>query len=228
MTDVIYNEEKEDEPLGEYDVFGGESTPASGKTFLSPYMVGENLTIQPDGIIRVGQTAYNTGVGWFIGYSDGAYKLSIGDPDGKYLAFDGTNFIINADVLYTAGDFLLKAADTQTSPDFYTSGVYVKKKEIKIARGGTLRISFYIQGQAGTSYKYGRVYRNGVAVGTEQSVYELGGDTFSEDISGWEAGDLVQLYCKTIDDTFPQTHTMYTKNFRIYVSNADLATVNLD
>lgn len=39
--------------------------------------------------IRGGQTDYNTGIGYFLGLSAGDYKLSIGDPSGNYLTWDG-------------------------------------------------------------------------------------------------------------------------------------------
>jgi len=40
--------------------------------------------------LRGGQTDFNTGIGYFIGLSSGAYKLSIGDPATNYLTWDGT------------------------------------------------------------------------------------------------------------------------------------------
>lgn len=39
--------------------------------------------------ISGGQTDYNTGIGYFLGLSSGDYKLSIGDPSGNYLTWDG-------------------------------------------------------------------------------------------------------------------------------------------
>lgn len=55
-----------------------------------------SLTLTGDtaaGSIKGGQTNYNTGTGFFLGYSSG-YKLSIGNPSGQNLTWDGTNLNI--------------------------------------------------------------------------------------------------------------------------------------
>lgn len=40
--------------------------------------------------VRGGQTDFNTGTGYFLGLSAGAYKLSIGNPSGNFMTWDGT------------------------------------------------------------------------------------------------------------------------------------------
>jgi hypothetical protein len=51
------------------------------------------LTVNTTGYILGGQTAYNTGTGFFLGYSGGTYKFSIGSsPNG--LSWDGSNLSI--------------------------------------------------------------------------------------------------------------------------------------
>ena len=103
--------------------------------------------------------------------------------------------------LYTAGDTLLASADTETTTAPGTS--YVKRKEIRTDRGGTLRVLFKINTQDSGETAYGRIYRNGIAVGTEQACNYFPGDPppdvceTSEDIAGWTPGDLVQLYAKS-------------------------------
>jgi hypothetical protein len=52
--------------------------------------VSGNITIGAFGNIRGGQTAYNTGTGFFLGYSGSAYKFSIGNSTNG-LNWDGTN-----------------------------------------------------------------------------------------------------------------------------------------
>ena len=54
------------------------------------------LEITSAGHIKGGQTDYNTGAGFFLGYSGGAYKFSIGNPNSYYLTWDGTDFNIKA------------------------------------------------------------------------------------------------------------------------------------
>lgn len=64
------------------------------------------ITMDTAGYIRGGQTAYNTGTGFFLGYSTSAYKFSIGVPTGDYLTWDGTNLTVSASrivKLFTAG-----------------------------------------------------------------------------------------------------------------------------
>ena len=62
------------------------------------------LNVDASGYVRSGQSAFNTGVGFFLGNSGGVPKFSIGDPNGNYLAWDGTNLIIrtaNNNVTFT-------------------------------------------------------------------------------------------------------------------------------
>jgi hypothetical protein len=68
---------------------------------------------------------------------------------------------------YTAGDFLLISSDAEIETNNATS--YAKKKEFYITRAGVLRIKFDIKQDGYGTTVYGRIYRNGVAVGTEQS-----------------------------------------------------------
>ena len=57
-------------------------------------VTGGGITLSSGGSIKGGQTAYDTGKGFFLGYSDSAYKFSIGD--GTYtLKWDGTDLIWN-------------------------------------------------------------------------------------------------------------------------------------
>lgn len=92
---------------------------------------------------------------------------------------------------YTAGDNFIIEGNLDTPPD---STTLTKIGEIQLDKGGTLRIKFTMScfsgGQTG-----GRIYRNGVAVGTLRTLTTVNtGTTYSQDISGWAAGDLCQLY----------------------------------
>jgi len=49
------------------------------------------VTIGTTGHIKGGQTAYNTGIGFFLGYETSAYKFSIGNPNGMFLRWTGNN-----------------------------------------------------------------------------------------------------------------------------------------
>jgi len=111
----------------------------------------------------------------------------------------------------SAGDILHNQSDGLTS---LVGTSYVKVKEFTIIKDGTYRIKFSLTGADG----YGRIYRNGVAVGTERNVSTSPAYTeYSEDISGWSEGDLCQLY---VHDT--AGNGCISKNFRIYSDISEL------
>ena len=60
-----------------------------------------------------------------------------------------------------------------------------------------------------------RIYKNGNPIGTLRSSSSRIYQTFSEDLSGWEAGDHIQLYVKS-DSTWVRG---YWENFKIKVGN---------
>ena len=60
-----------------------------------------SIVIDTAGLIRSGQTSYNTGTGWWIGNDSGTPKLSIGDSSGYRLTWDGSNLeVITAQNLW--------------------------------------------------------------------------------------------------------------------------------
>jgi hypothetical protein len=80
-------------------------------------------------------------------------------------------------------------------------------KSCTIKFSGTVRIAFDIKSSAGDTGN-GRIYKNGVAFGTEQSSTDTY-QTFSEDLA-FKDGDTIAVDAKRI------TGTVYVKNFRIY------------
>lgn len=93
-----------------------------------------------------------------------------------------------------AGDILNSSADVETGTSSLT---YVKLKEIQtIGYSGVCRIKFDMHCGVLSNTASGRVYKNGVAVGTEHSSDTDAYQTFSEDIGGFLADDLIQLYSK--------------------------------
>lgn len=174
----------------------------------------------------------------FVAYSDGKLVWGPGNasPDTNlYRSAADTlqtddAFVVNGTLTvggvnvgpFSAGDRLLAKADTERQDNSYA---WVKKKEIQVNRAGTLRIKFDLRTNSGTQTAKGRVYRNGVAVGTERTTSSTTYVTFTEDISGWSAGDLVQLY---IDLDGAGGADVYTRNFQIYVATSDITQVTLD
>ena len=61
-------------------------------------ITGGGITLSGGGNIKGGQTAYNTGTGFFLGYSGTEYKFSIGDASTKGITWDGNSLSIGGDV----------------------------------------------------------------------------------------------------------------------------------
>lgn len=133
------------------------------------------------------------------------------------LIYDGTNFVLQngvskgyVDTQNTATQNLLKtslfglvaSANLKTSDDAAATLVglssYSKVKEILLNdSSGTIRVSMQLQlhCSGSTSAVYGKVYKNGVAVGAEHNVTVNGSTdtTFTDDITV-ATGDLIQAY----------------------------------
>lgn len=99
-----------------YQVFGG----VGGQNIDASSIVANSITanelstsityagsivIDSAGLIRSGQTAYNTGTGWWIGNVAGTPKLSIGNPAASYITWDGTSLVVNGYALASQGTF---------------------------------------------------------------------------------------------------------------------------
>jgi len=63
-----------------------------------------NITLNTSGYIKGGQTAYDTGTGFWLGYDSSAYKFSIGNAAADKLLWDGTNLFITGEISADSGD----------------------------------------------------------------------------------------------------------------------------
>lgn len=95
---------------------------------------------------------------------------------------------------YVAGDNTLIASMDEKST---TSTTPAKMKSIQIDKPGTLRITFYLKRTGSTDTAYAQIYRqtpgsSWTAVGTLRSCTSI--TQYSEDISGWSAGDRALLF----------------------------------
>lgn len=66
-------------------------------------MTSGAVILDAEGFIRGGQTYYNTGTGFWMGYSGGAYKFSIGNSS-QGIAWDGASLTISGSLSATAVD----------------------------------------------------------------------------------------------------------------------------
>lgn len=135
-------------------------------------------------------------------------NIASGTPDGtKFVRDDGSLQAINVSYssvagAYIAGDYplnLIPIGPVGLSNQV-NSGTYTKVAEMYIPRSGALRVKFWLVRVGGSTSGKGQIYRNGAAVGTEQTETAGTGSEYSEDISGWSAGDLLQLYVKNGGD----------------------------
>jgi len=117
-----------------------------------------------------------------------------------------------------ASDSLRASADTELS---ITDGpsVYTKKKAFRIITGGTYRVKFALR-ESNMPSIYGRIYKNGVAFGTERTT-STGLTTFSEDLV-FAAGDTCELWVKG-----GGAGTGYLSNFRLYFNVDFVMTFNV-
>ena len=77
----------------------GATIDGSGNIVGGIQMTGSGtITLSSAGHIKGGQTAYDTGTGFFLGYSGGAYKFSIGAAAGDKMIWDGSTLTVTGDL----------------------------------------------------------------------------------------------------------------------------------
>lgn len=123
---------------------------------------------------------------------------------------------------YKVGDLLHPIAQANNTHNFNYAG-FTKSKEIKLDRGGDLRIKFDLQKAGAGGSVYGRIYKNGTGVGTIQSTLNMAWVTYSEDTEGWDADDLCQLY--VYKDGVANGEC---RNFQLFIDELIQASVDLD
>ena len=147
--------------------------------------------------------------------SAGYGKLYVKSTDGElYFINDaGTEYELTAgEDDFVAGNFLICANDTDRGHN--ATGPY-PLKETKIGRGGSLTIKFDLRATSPSYPVYAYICRNGTPVGTIRFANSTAYVTYSEDISGWSKGDLVQVFGYTSNPTY----AVVVRNFRLYVDN---------
>jgi len=115
--------------------------------------------------------------------------------------------IINAKFEFT--DYIAIASDvlenTGGTAGNIGTEIYTKVYEFQIPYGfngyenSEFRLKFGLKSLRDDEYGYvyGRIYKNGVAIGTGQGTASTSYVYFEEDITGWRGGDLTQLYIKS-------------------------------
>lgn len=104
-----------------------------------------------------------------------------------------------------------------------TSATYVKLKTITLTNGlvGQQRFLFDLKSGDGKATVYGQIYRNGIALGTEQTDVTGGYVTKSEDLTQtWNPGDTAELWAHSDGAV-----TVFVQNFRIAYDDLPTVTV---
>jgi hypothetical protein len=123
-------------------------------------------------------------------------------------------------------DMIISEANTERNTN---SATYVKVKDIEVLVTGTVTVTFSIAGvwNSGAFACYGKVYKNGVAAGTERTsaistYWDVVYETFSENFTV-VYGDNLQLYYHG-----ESGQSAYAKNFQITCTDSRLATIVTD
>lgn len=115
---------------------------------------------------------------------------------------------------FKASDILRKSDDAE---ELISGTSYAKAKSITFEPTGNLdiksefRIKFALRSGLNDPTVYGRIYKNGVAVGTARSTTSDEYVTFTEDISPWQFGDTIELWCM-----ISLAGQGFCRNFRVY------------
>lgn len=106
------------------------------------------ITMPTTGYIKGGMTDYLTGTGFFLGYSGAAYKFSVGNPSGRYIAWDGTDLTVNGYLQSGKGAFGGDGSDGALSISSGTTTInlgnaaVVIKNYTSISITGTAKLAF--------------------------------------------------------------------------------------
>lgn len=139
------------------------------------------------------------------------WSITLNTP-GDFMNWDGEDLTISLQnaLSFTASNNLKWSNDSSaTVTNGGTPNVYIKYKETLINENlGTIRVKWDINFT--NSNGRARLFKNGVAVGTER-VADGASHTYSDDINGVVNGDLIQVY------SWNAGGTDYTiSNFRLY------------
>lgn len=129
------------------------------------------------------------------------------DGDGKLPAVDGSNLTNN---FFIASDNAISTSSSANTEKTTNQSSYTKVKEIAILVPGTYIVSFDMKEEASDANAFGRLYKNGIAIGIERQSNSSSYLTYTESVT-LSSGDLLQLYIKTAN----VSRTCYVKNLNL-------------
>jgi hypothetical protein len=89
-----------------------------GWTIGATTITGGSVTLDSDGNIRAGQTAYNTGTGFWLGVDGATPKFSIGTSATSSFLWDGTTILLAGNIKYTNDNTRIIANSSDGSDDY--------------------------------------------------------------------------------------------------------------
>ena len=178
-------------------------------------------------INRIGYNGGTTKYRDFAVYNGKGSKLiTVGGGTMNYVSFGNINYddleislygtcqnVWAKQLIYAYGGVSNNVLISWDTPASTTNTSYTKLKTFTLGAylkpNRTLRLKFDLKATSNTSYA--TIYRNGSPVGTERITSSVSYVTYSEDISGWNPSDAIELYVKSSD----AGNTASVQNFRI-------------
>lgn len=140
---------------------------------------------------------------------------------------DGLNSRLVAPKSYTAGTHVIFRSSVESTGNETTS--YSDQLTVGLPFAGSLRIRYDLQGKTTVTGQFANanIFRNGSAVGTESTVIlsaSTGLVTFTEDVTGWLANDVMQIRTKVSPST---GSTAVARNLALSVTTASISEIAL-
>lgn len=156
-------------------------------------ITGGGITLSGGGNIKGGQTDFNTGTGFFLGYHGSAYKFSIGNAASKGITWDGSTLAVGGEVTIggtladtvksgaASGSSALQNSDTGKSLGLTggsVGGVTIASDKIYVGTGthGNANTGFYVDSSGKMSLKDKLVW-DGTTLSITGTVVITGGAT---------------------------------------------------
>lgn len=129
--------------------------------------VNGELNMTTTGYIRGGMTGYNAGSGFFLGYSGGAYKFSLGNSAGNKITWDGSTLAVPAATI----------TGTLTAAQINTNGLTIKDASgnVIFGSGATINPSSYMSVPSGWQNTNVSINANGTLSGAGSGQVTLPG-----------------------------------------------------
>lgn len=182
-----------------------------GKIFSNDEDTGIEGTMTNNGTVSTDISAKATEVTIAQGYHSGSGKVKISATEQAKILPE--NIKEDVSILgvtgtlgkFEAGNYLLVIS----SGTFLSDTSYTKVKEFLIKKTGTYRVSFELStnDSTGDSWAYGRIYKNGTAIGTERSRNLTSYMTFTEDFA-FTVGDYCQLYLASSSSEYARARNL--------------------